>query len=69
MSDNNIAFFFFLTLFGKYSNWQKIWEPEKTLSVMLSKWTPKLYILSIMAQLEEKVPVRGDCHKGWVYKS
>lgn len=67
MSDNNIAFFF-LTLFSKYSNWQKIWGPEKTLSVMLSKWTQKLYILSIRAQLEEKVPVRGDCHKEWVYK-
>lgn len=64
MSDN-IALFF-LTLFGKYSNWQKIWGPEKTLSVMLSKWTQKLRILSISTQLEEGC-LRGDCPKGWVY--
>lgn len=67
MSDNNIAFFL-LTLFGKHSNWHKIWGPEKTLSVMLSKWTQKLYVLSIRTQLEENVPVRGVCHKEWVYK-
>lgn len=64
MSDNIVLFF--LTLFGKYSNWQKIWRPEKTLSVILSKWTQKLCILSIRAQLEEGC-LRGDCHKEWVY--